>query len=406
MRRLALAVVLAACNGSSGAPTIDHVTPSTGPIFGGTRVVIEGNGFVDRDGGNRVLIGGREAPLVVVKSDTMLDVVIPPAAQPGDVDVFVFNDRGNGAADGAFRYSTTPVITGVAPADVVFSSGATITVTGVGFLDEGAGAPTVLVDGTPATDVHVVDDTTLTFTAVAGRALSRPDLDVTNARGTASRQNAFRFTPGSRGGLLLFSQSSSVFATFFDPRDNSSVIIPRVGPSIFFTTVYVDARGEYWAVERNGRFGLVDLSRQDLVDSSQVPVRIPAMARIGEETFAIDRSFLNFGRFDPPDAFTQIGNASIPCCGSYGMAYDGSQLYFTSRNGTPTINTIDQVTGILGTPVALAGVAGLHVEEMRFFEGTLYATNRDGTLVTIDPTTGATAVRASPGRANAMEVFE
>ena len=46
-----------------------------------------------------------------------------------------------------------------------------------------------------------------------------------------------------------------------------------------------------------GRFGLVDMSRQDLVDSSQVPVRIPAIVRIGDENFAIDRSFLHFGRF-------------------------------------------------------------------------------------------------------------
>lgn len=68
--------------------------------------------------------------------------------------------------------------------------------------------------------------------------------------------------------------------------------------------------------------------------------------------------------------------------------------------------TIDPATGALGTPIELTGVTNLHIEEMRFFAGTLYATSRDGNLVAIDPHTGAVTVREAILRASAMEVFE
>jgi hypothetical protein len=48
----------------------------------------------------------------------------------------------------------------------------------------------------------------------------------------------------------------------------------------------------------------------------------------------------------------------------------------------------------------------LHIEEMRFYQGTLYATSRDGTLVTIDPATGTVTLLAAIVRANAIEVFD
>lgn len=55
----------------------------------------------------------------------------------------------------------------------------------------------------------------------------------------------------------------------------------------------------------------------------------------------------------------------------------------------------------------LQGVPDLHVEELRFFAGTLYAGNRDGTLVTIDPATGAvTVLPVVVGRVRAIAIFE
>jgi hypothetical protein len=43
---------------------------------------------------------------------------------------------------------------------------------------------------------------------------------------------------------------------------------------------------------------------------------------------------------------------------------------------------------------------------MRFFNGKLYATSRDGTLGEINPATGAVTILATIPRATAMEVFD
>ena len=110
--------------------------------------------------------------------------------------------------------------------------------------------------------------------------------------------------------------------------------------------------------------------------------------------------------------FTPIGPNQIPCCGSFGLASDGTTLYFTSRSFLPgggaqvTINSFDPVTGELGTPVVVQSPT-IHIEEMRFWRGTLYAVTRDAALVTVDPATGEVeSVPIPPERYKAMEVFE
>ena len=62
-------------------------------------------------------------------------------------------------------------------------------------------------------------------------------------------------------------------------------------------------------------------------------------------------------------------------------------------------------TGVRGTVFPLTPFA--HVTGMRFLDGTLYASTRDQTLVSIDPATGATTVVESFGTQIAsLELFE
>jgi len=411
MTRALVIVCAAACSSPSPGPiAIDAVTPSYGPLAGGTRIVIAGERFVAGDAGpTRVLVGGREAPLASALDDATLEVIIPPGDQPGDAELVVFNRNGTAISNTAFHYAAQPAIASITPAEVIYSTQATtMTVTGSGFLDDGAGDTLLLLDGVPALDVQVASDTELTFTAPGGRALGRPRVEIANARGVATKERGFRYRPSARSGLLLFTMSSQTFAMFFDPVDNSLVSIPRVGPFSALSSVVVDEDGEYWGTERSGnRLGRVDLSTQRFDQAVQIGFRLPAMVRIDGMQYGLDRWTLRFGKFGLDGAFTTIGDMQFPCCGSYGIAYDGTTLYFTSRSGNDkTINTIDPETGAVGTPVKLLGNASLHVEEMRFFDGKLYATSRDGSLVEIDPTTGAVTVRATIFRANAMEVFD
>jgi len=410
MKRALLVVVAAACSSPSAGPiAIDRVTPAYGPLAGGTRIVIAGERFADDAGPTRVLVGGREAPLAYALDDATLEVILPPGDQPGEAELVVFNRNGTAISNTAFHYAAQPTITSITPAEVIYSTQATtMTVTGTGFLDDGAGDTLLLIDGMPALDVAVASDTELTFTAPSGRALGRPRIEVANARGVAAKERGFRYRPSARSGLILFTLSSQTFAMFFDPVDNSLVSIPRVGPVSSLSSVVVDDDGEYWGTERSGnRLGRIDLGTQRFEQAVQIGFRMPAMVRIDGMQYGLDRWTLRFGKFGLDGAFTTIGDVQVPCCGSYGMAYDGATLYFTSRSGTDkSIATLDPETGAVGTPVKLLGTANLHVEEMRFFDGKLYATSRDGSLVEIDPATGAVTVRATIFRATAMEAFE
>jgi hypothetical protein len=418
-RRSALVALLAglaapACG--AGAPSAEALqiagaSPDHGPLVGGTAIVLAGAGFASHGGAPaRVLIGGREAPLATALDDATLQVVIPFGDRPGDVEVVVLTERGTAHATGVFHYSTPPAIDAVAPADVLASSSSTrVTVTGSGFLDEGAGPVTVSLEGQLATDLEVASDTSLSFTAPGGRPFAEPRIVIADGRGTATRARALRYIPSTRGGLLLFSKYSSSFAVFLDPADNSMVPIPWVGsPGVRLTTVVRDERGSYWAVDRGFQLGRLDLDGQRLEEPRQAGW-YPAAARVGSAYFALDRSSLQIGKLDLlTGGFTPLGTALIPCCNSYGLASDGARLYITARqSGAVTINTIDTVTGALGTPVPIAATSGFHVEEMRFFAGKLYATSRDGRLVTIDPASGAiTQLPVSPPRSGAMEVFD
>ncbi len=409
--RLVLTCVIAACGAGASppAPQLERAIPEYGPLVGGTRIVLRGTGFLaDAAAPNRALVAGREAPLTRTLDDTTLEIVIPPGDQPGDAEILVLNQHGNASATGVFRYSTPPTISAIEPAEVVFSSTTLVTVTGTGFQAEGAGEVHVLVDGRLATDVQVTSDTTLTFASVPGTALVRPTIEIVDGRGSA-RKRGFRYAPSARSGLLLFQSFTSVFAVFFDPVDNSVVVIPRVDTNgLRLTAVVRDDQGDYWGIDRSQRFGRIDMRTQTLESPIQTSLVLPTMVRTGGDHLALERISRRFGRFDPATgAFVAIGTTPLPCCGSYGLASDGTTLYLTARDGAGvSVHPVDRVTGELGTAVPILASPGFHVEEMRFFEGTLYAASRDGTLVTIDPTTGATtALPWNLGRANAMELY-
>jgi hypothetical protein len=406
-----LVIVLAACSDAVAPLEIESATPAYAPVIGGTTIVLTGSGFATGGAGpNRVVVAGREAPLARTIDDTTIELVVPPAEHPGDAEVVVLRGDRNVRATGILHYSAPPAITSVAPADVLFSSeSTTVTLTGSGFLDEAAGTVHVVVDGQLGADVVVTSDTSLTFTAPPGQALVRPDIELFNDRGSASKQGGFRYTPSTRPGLLLFSTGAE-FAVFFDPSDLSSVTIPwATTATVRFTAVVRDEQGDYWGTDRSRRFGRIDMRAQRIATPIPVQAWFPTLTRVGGEYLGLERNTRTFGSLDPVTAmFASIGTATLPCCGSYGLASDGATLYFTARQGgVATIASLDRTTGIAGPLVPLVGPPGFSVEEMRFFAGTLYAAARSGSLVTIDPITGVvTPLPVTLGRFTAMELFD
>ena len=414
MRRAGLLLALlglAACaDPPDAAPEVLTADPPYGPLAGGTLITLRGDNF---DPTARVLVGGREAPLAFARTRTELDVVIPPGDEPGDAELVVLGAHGTAIEPALFRYAAPPTVTAVSPANIPFDAGTTqLTLEGTGFLDDGAGELTILVDRLPVTPeaVSVLSDTEVSFTAPAGPAFVRPTLEVVNLRGSAKKTRAFRYAPGPNGGLLLFSRFGTAFATFYDPVTGRSFSIPRMPTaSTSLTTVVADERGDLWGVDRSRRIGRIDFRTQTLVDPVAIAQLFPALVRVGPRWFGIDRLQRRFGSFDPvSNVFSALSPQVLPCCGSYGIAFDGTTVWYTARGGTGiNLTPVSTVTGEPGVPVSIQDGASLHFEELRYYKGTFYATGSDETLRMIDRTTGATTVvPVSPGRCNAMEVVE
>lgn len=156
------------------------LSPNTGSILGGTNVTMTGANF-QTTGTTTVTFDGVPATNVTVVNDTTITVTTP--AHPlGTVDVVVTNpDLQTGTFPGAFTYiPPAPSVTNINPDTGPTAGGTNVTITGQYF--EPVGTTTVTFDGVSATNVVVVNDTTITATTPA-HAPGPVDVIVTNPDG-------------------------------------------------------------------------------------------------------------------------------------------------------------------------------------------------------------------------------
>jgi hypothetical protein len=87
-------------------PEVTYLTPSSGPVAGGTSVTIEGSSFTNA---SAVMFGSKPAASFTVDSPTQIAAVSPPGIA-GMVDVTVANSQGASLASGRdlFRYENPP----------------------------------------------------------------------------------------------------------------------------------------------------------------------------------------------------------------------------------------------------------------------------------------------------------
>lgn len=393
---LASLLFFAACGGGGGdfvdggsdMPSVASAEPAFGPLSGGTRVIVTGNGFANGGAApNHVLVGGHEAAAAGIIDDNTIEVVIPEGDSPGDAEIVVYNSNGYASATGIFHYSEPPTITSMSPDEVRYDTGGTITVTGSGFLDEDAGVNAVLIDGISAIDVDVTSDTSLSFTALPGLIFNKPDITVVNRRGTAIA-NGYQYGPGPAGGLIAFARSFSTaptrFAFFFDPLTLEIQSIPvramqggGGGSFPWFRSVFQNAAGQYLGVDRDSnQVRLLDLDAQTSSPMVSLTYQVKEIAQVGGTTYALNRTSSQFGSINmSTGVFTQIGTANISGQGAAIAADSGGTVYVTNGG---QITTISRTTGVLGTLVPLS--PNLHISGMRFLGTTLYAVTRNNQI--------------------------
>jgi len=161
------------------------VTPSAGPVSGGTAITVSGSGFVP---GAVLLVGGRPATGVqVVDAGTI--TAVTPRGQAGPVAVSVVNPDGATASlVGGFTYQVAPVVRRVSPREGPASGGTLVTISGRDFV------PGALVrfGEALAVDVTVVDARTITARTPA-HVPGRVSVTVSTPGGSDTLRNGFTY---------------------------------------------------------------------------------------------------------------------------------------------------------------------------------------------------------------------
>ena len=229
------------------------MSPTSGPVTGGTQITIDGTNFATSA---TVRVGGALATGITRVSSSQLRATTPPGSA-GARDVQVINGNGSSATRaGAFTYTatpSTPTLTSVSPASGPTTGGTTITLTGTNFV---SGA-TVRVAGVAATNVAFSSATQVTARTPAGSAGAR-DVQITNPNGqSATRTGAFTYTATS--------------TTTPSPKSVS----PRSGPTTGGTLITVT--GSNFESGATIRIGGAAATSVTFVNSRTLTARTPAM---------------------------------------------------------------------------------------------------------------------------------
>ncbi len=141
-------------------PAVTAVTPSSGPLVGGTAVTITGTNFTGVTG---VKFGTTPAASFTVKSATQI-IATAPAGAVGAVNVIVTTAQGASGTSAADQFTYIgPAITAVAPRVSSGVGGASIVITGSNF----TGATGVMFGTIPATKFTINSATQITAIAPA-----------------------------------------------------------------------------------------------------------------------------------------------------------------------------------------------------------------------------------------------
>jgi len=173
------------------APVIDLLAPATGPVTGGTSVLIVGANFfgtteVEFD----TLQGDRQASSFTVNSFTEITAV-SPAHVAGGVAVRVFTPGAESITSypDQFTYTTPVAVTGISPSSGLLAGGTAVTIMGTDL----SGATAVDFGNTAAAGFAVNPDGTITATSPAESA-GTVDVTVITSGGPTPTSSADKFT--------------------------------------------------------------------------------------------------------------------------------------------------------------------------------------------------------------------
>ena len=166
------------------APVISSISPSAGAMVGGTSVTITGTNFT---GTKSVTFDGIAATTINVVNSTTI-TCITPARSAGAAGIIVTTEDGPSGEFSSFNYITPPSITGISPSSGSTEGGTSVTITGTSFI----GATSVTFGGIAATNINVVNSTTITCITPA-RSIGAAGIIVTTLYGKSGTFSPFTY---------------------------------------------------------------------------------------------------------------------------------------------------------------------------------------------------------------------
>lgn len=166
-------------------PTVTAISPSVGPVAGGTLVTITGTNF---SGSPIVNFGSSPATLVTLISPTMITAQCPAGTGTVSITVTKHNETSVPSTASLFTYVPIPAVTNISPQIGSSAGGTFVTITGTNFTEFSS----VNFGSSSATDVVVVSSTMIT--AMSPPGTGTVNVTVTTPGGTSIVSSADEFT--------------------------------------------------------------------------------------------------------------------------------------------------------------------------------------------------------------------
>jgi hypothetical protein len=231
-------------------PSLTSISPASGPLSGGTAVVVTGANFLS---GASLNFGSAAATNVaVVNAGTI--TATTPASAAGAVNVMVTNPDGQSSTlTNGYSYNPAPTLSSLTPPTGSVSGGTSVTLSGSNFL---TGA-TVTFGSVPSTFVVVVNSSTITATAPAAGA-GTVNVTVTNPDGQSATLSALvqplanpGFESGASGWTFAGTGSATVINNSAQAHTGSSFAqlnSPAAGNHPMFVAILASGNSQYLPV--------------------------------------------------------------------------------------------------------------------------------------------------------------
>ena len=288
-------------NITPAAPTVSGISPTSGPIAGGTSVIITGTYLT---AATAVNFGSTNATSYTINSATQITATAP-AGSAGAVDIIVITVGGTSATSSGdqFTYVAAPAVSGISPTYGPTTSGTSVVITGTNL----TAASAVKFGSTNATSYTVNSATQITASSPAGSP-GTVDIKVTTTGGTSATSSADQFT--------------------YIGIPNVSGVSPSSGPTTGSTSVVIT--GTNLTAASAVKFGTANAASYTVNSATQITVTSPAGSS---------------------------GTVDISVTTSVGTSVTNTSDQFTYV-GAPTFNTTPSVTTVdYGKPYSYGATA-------------------------------------------------